>query len=248
MKKVQGPDFYLAYDKRSQKFIEKIYQTKVLTAGSIRNNERKSEYFRKEYDFMFISNYRPKPSSKNLRFNKIDKFIDCTIFAIKNLSDYCEKNNKKLCIALASNREEKKYKQSKLRKEELNFYHKHTKNFYIEDLDSYNLANKSKMIVCTHSNLGYELLARRKKVFFVNTLKNFNWHFLNKKNSNFFYKGNNSDRYKKKLFNFSKISERKFNKFIIKDKNIMQFDKDNTKMKFLILKIIKEVKKEALSK
>ena len=164
------------------------------------------------------------------------------------MSDYCEENNKKLCIALASNREEKRYKKSKLREEELNFYHKHTKNFYIEDLDSYNLANKSKMIVCTHSNLGYEFLARKKKIFFVNTLKNFNWHFLNKKNSNFFYKGNNDNEYKKRLSSFSKISERKFDKLVIKDKNIMQFDKDNKKMKFLVLKIIKKAKKEALLK
>ena len=82
MKKVQGPDFYLTYDKRSKKFIEKIYKTKFLVTGSVRNNERKTEYFKKKYDFMFISNYRPKPLSNNLRFNKINKFIACTIFAI----------------------------------------------------------------------------------------------------------------------------------------------------------------------
>ena len=247
LKKTQGPDFYFVYDKRSQKFIKQVYQTKVLDMGSIRNNERKTKNFRKEYDFMFISNYRPRPPSDNLRYDKIDKFIDCTTFTIKNLSSYCEENNMKLCIALASNREEKKYKKSELKREELNFYHKYAKNFYTENLDSYSLANKSKMIVCTHSNLGYELLARKKKVFFVNTLKKFDWHFY-KKNSNFFYKGNNESKFKKKLFNFSKIDEKKFRKSILRDKKIMKFDKNNKKMKVIISQIIKNEKRGVLSK
>ena len=165
IKKMKGPNYYLANDKRSKNFIEKIYDTNVLLCGSVRNNERQTRQFKKTYDFMFISNYRPTPPVGNLRFNKIDKFINCTIFAIKNLSDFCEKNNKKLCIALASTREEKKYKKSYLEKKELDFYNKYAKNFSIENLDSYNLANKARVIICTHSNLGYELLARKKRFF-----------------------------------------------------------------------------------
>ena len=64
----------------------------------------------------------------------------------------CFKKKKKLCIALASNRIEKK---NKIRFEnELKFFKDINEKFYYEKIDNFQLANKSKLIISANSTLG----------------------------------------------------------------------------------------------
>lgn len=248
-RKKVGPDYYFVMDKRSKKFIEKVYKSKFLIAGSVRNNEKLTNNFKKkDYDFLFISSFRPNAKFEHLRFSRNQNIIDCTIFAIKAISSFCEENNKKLCIALASNREEKSYLKSKLYKAEMEFYKKYAKKFFTENLDSYSLSNKSKIIINTHSNLGYEMLARKKKVFFINNLNNLNWHFFGQKNKCFIYKGKNSNELKKKLKFFINMKTKNYLKLLNQKNSIMQYDMGNIMLKKLIKNILHKEKKGDLLK
>ena len=80
------------------------------------------------------------------------------------------------------------------------------------DIDSFELANLSKVSVCTHSNLGYQLLARGNKVLFLNTDKDiYKWHFITNKIGLFWYKGENSKEIYEKFHNILNMNNRELN-------------------------------------
>ena len=65
--------------------------------------------------------------------------------------------------------QEKEKKDHIKKSDEKSFFSKilEQKKFYIEDTDSYQLSNKSKLVVTTYSTLGMELLSEVRKVLFI---------------------------------------------------------------------------------
>ena len=160
------------------------------------------------------------------------------IFILKILNEYCKKNKKSLCVALASNRKEKKNKMSQ--EDELKFFNQYLDNFKTELNNSYEIAEKSNLTICLSSNLGPELLSRGKKVLFLNanTLIS-DWHFLKKEEGPFWYKGKNKDKIFKKIKFLLSCGSDKWSKIIQKNKSIkMPFDPNNLQLKKLINNLI----------
>ena len=150
-----------------KRFLKKFIKSNFIISGSIKNNEiidKKKKNL--DYYVMIISEYRTNLNKKK------KKIIVNSLNVINNIF---KKNNFKICIAPVSSRKEKIKKI--FPKDEINFYEKNGLKFdYIFD-QSYKLANRSKVIFCIDSNLGYELIAKKHKVFFlipkiIFTLKN----------------------------------------------------------------------------
>ena len=117
------------------------------------------------------------------------------------------------------------------------------KNYILQNLDSFKLAQQSEVSICTHSNLGYQLLARGNKVLFLNTDRDiYNWHFTD--SCPFWYKGNDLSEIYKKLDYISNISKNNWKKIITKNSALMKFDSGNTLLKSLIFKIINQLSKK----
>ena len=146
------------------------------------------------------------------------------------INNICKKNNLKICVAPVSSRKEKIKKI--FPKDEINFYEKNGLKFdYIFD-QSYKIANRSKVIFCIDSNLGYELIAKKHKVFFFNSKNNIylkKYPFITNKLDN------NFEKLFLKLIYLNNIM---FNKIIKKSKIKFFFDKKNKIIKKHIEKII----------
>ena len=155
-------DYYLVYDNKSKLILEKIFKAKFIISGSVKANQycqfKIKKYYK--YDIMYVSNFRPIKPSKVYIDQQKDNY---NFFSI--ISKYCEKKNLSLCIALSSIRKDKvRYN---FINEELKFYKSITNNFfYHKNLNSFLLANKSRIVVSTNSNLGIELLNLKKKILF----------------------------------------------------------------------------------
>ena len=242
-------DFFLIFDKWHKKIFEGV-KTKFIINGLVKNNEIKiknKKSKKKKYDIMYISQFRyldkiclteKKSGYESFVYENhahAMKYTDTLeIFILKILNEYCKKNNKSLCVALASNRKEKRNKISQ--EDELKFYNQYLDNFKTESNNSYEIAEKSNLTICLSSNLGPELLSRGKKVLFLNanTLIS-DWHFLKKEEGPFWYKGKNKDKIFKKIKFLLSCGSDKWSKIIQKNKSIkMPFDPNNLKLKKLI--------------
>lgn len=235
--KDRSTDYYLMFDERTKKFTEPVLKSNFFIAGSVSSNEKIFKSIRKKYDFMFISNFR---SEKTL---KAKNLVNCSGFMLSALSKYCDLNNKNFCIARVSTRNDKKRYKKDLIDKENNFLKKNAKNYILQNLDSFKLAQQSEVSICTHSNLGYQLLARGNKVLFLNTDRDiYNWHFTD--SCPFWYKGNDLSEIYKKLDYISNISKNNWKKIITKNSALMKFDSGNTLLKSLIFKIINQLSKK----
>ena len=99
---------------------------------------------------------------------------------MKIISEYCEKKNLNLTIAFNSLRKDKKKKTNYFNKEK-NFYDSIIKNFSIGNEESIFLSNKSKLVICHNSNLGYELIFAKCKTEFIDTITTHYKYFKGKK-------------------------------------------------------------------
>lgn len=159
--------FFANHEKDKNILIKrKIPKKKIIISGSIKNNERKLlSNKKKRYDILYISQYIEKNQNHIYGYDqhyKGEKFI------IKLLSEYCQRNNLQLNVALKFARKDKiKYSSNKL-KNEINFFKSFVKskiNFLTDD--SLGLAYQSNLIVTQSSNFGMELISRKKKVLFL---------------------------------------------------------------------------------
>ena len=103
-------DYYLIKHKIFSQSLDFI-KTNFITTGSIKNNEKKIERVAiKEFDIMIISQFRPNIYNffGSYRPKMMFNSDSALWFVSKVTSDYCDINNKRLAIALASHREDKK--------------------------------------------------------------------------------------------------------------------------------------------
>ena len=94
------------------------------------------------------------------------------------------------------------------------------------------------VIICISSNLGPELLARGKKVLFLNLNSlTHDWPFLPSDEGPFWYKGKKPEKIQEKIEYLLSLSSNEWTK-VLNDTNIkMNFDAQNSKLKDLVDKI-----------
>lgn len=172
-------DYFLVYHKFFSEYFKHI-KCKFLVAGSIYNNSIKINKLNKEFDIMFISEFRYADKEKfkypNEAWNHNNFYNVISGHIVRTLSEYSKLKNKKFVIALSSNRLDKIH--SINNDYEMLFYKKYSDNFISNNDNSYKLADKSRLIVCLNSNLGPELLSKNKRVLFINSVHFLtNWYF-----------------------------------------------------------------------
>ena len=227
-------DYYCVFDKRHRKIIKKFVKSNFIITGSVKNNEIPVQNKKKKYDILFISQYR-KINKINL---DITKLID---FTSSILDKFCKKYNLKLCIALSNNRKDKNPKlMIKKINDEIDFYKKKITSFYYEkNLNSFELADRSNLIVNINSKLGFKLLSKKKKIIFFDISKYFKWDFSRKRNISF----TTTDKKNKIIFNkiikIIKMKDKKWESFLKNNNYHMVYNKNNTILKKTIKNIIK---------
>ena len=219
-------DYFFVFDKRHEDIFSKIVDSKYIIVGSVKNNETKYiKNTNKDYSIMYISEFRNYPK-ENFRSVAQKFIVDC-------LSDYCNYNNKKLCIALSANRPEKK---SRLNiDDELKFFNQKENKFHFERISSFELANKSELCICLSSNLGVELIARKIKVLFLPILELYDnslkYPYFRVDNSPILFCGLDREVIFKKIDYLLSIDDNTWQN-IIKDKSYnFTYDENNTILK-----------------
>jgi len=232
-----------------EKKIFNVIDTKFIISGSVKSNEKITVPEEKKYDLMFISEFRkldPKTINKIKKgyhsYTFANRSIDmsfkdvCSIYVLNIINNFRNKKNIQLSVARSSIRKDKKYKLSKA--DEMKFFNEYLNNFHVEEIDSFQLAEKSDVIICITSNLGPELLARGKKVLFLNLNSlTHDWPFLPTDEGPFWYKGKKPEKIQEKIEYLLSLSSNEWTK-VLNDTNIkMNFDAQNSKLKDLVDKI-----------
>ena len=235
-KRIFSPDIFCVYDKRSEDIYKTVHSSNFYITGSIKNNFEKSFKKNYKYDFMFISQFRNLNEFDILK-KRSEIFNNSCLEAVQFLDEFCKKNNKSYIISLSSLRKEKN--KSISFEQERKLYESVIGKFNYLDKNSYECASACKVIVCTYSNLGYELLARKKKVLFINNLKNYKWHFSSSTISKFNYFGNDKEKVHILLKDILSLDELEWEKAINIDETLMKYDPSNEILNDITRKLIK---------
>ena len=173
-------DYMLVANKAIGKHYLKYLTGKAIPIGTLNNNAVYKSTPVKSDDILFISQWYKKPKNNEPLYIERDGtliswevFFAIEIKVIKLLVDWCIKNNKKLKVC---GREKEKNGQ------EQSFYSNYLdqtkcKWEYIPRINiysSYNLIDKSQIIVSIDSTLGYESFARGKRTAFFSC----RWEYL----------------------------------------------------------------------
>ena len=235
-------DYFFVFDKESKKTLNFI-KSKFIISGSVRNNEIITTKRKKKYDIMFISEFRDKSGLVKKTQSKLIKLIareSLTFqgFIIKVLGKLVKEKKLRVCVSLASSRPEKSDTISYLN--EKKFLNNNISKFYTEPISSYELAEKSRMIITFTSTIGKELLAKKKKVMFVlySKYKSINQRYLPNKNGKYWYKGKQEDLLKKKILQLLQLKEIEWVSYLKKNNLGYEYDKGNSKLKNLIIKLL----------
>jgi len=234
-------DYFCVFNKNFKYFLKKIIKTKVFITGSVKNNSRPLINKKTKYDFVFISQFKPRPQKnrkkithRNNEMKKMKQIVSCVY-------KYCIKNNKTLTIALSSIREDKK--RYNYFDEEINFFESISKDIIFHtDKSSLQAISLSKVVICYNSNLGAEILAQGKKIIFFSVSKYSNFLFDKKRN---IYDINKLEQKiinikLKKILYLSDLSWKKY----INKIQLINFDLNNKILNKLIYKILREKKNE----
>lgn len=156
-------DYLFTFGKNSEIFYKKFLRcNNYIKLGSFRNNNIKLGKSSEKKNILFISQFKSKNLFKNDDYNVESKII-------KIINIFCEKKKIKLFLATASIKdhiEEKNFLLSKLPKKH-NVCEIKKKNRY----QNYSLINKFETVVFVDSTLGYEAIARKKKVIPISCRK-----------------------------------------------------------------------------
>ena len=237
-------DYFLIFNKKAKKYYKDI-DAKFLISGSLKNNEKPLKNKKKIFDIMFISEFRPKVFEKikaeNDKKNKLIQGIKENFYnhieSVLGVIDSVVKEKKlKICIALASNRTEKK-KQNFMQKE-INFFSNKIKNISLPNDNSYELADKSHLVISMWSTLGAELFAQNKKVLFLAPKfhKSIYWDFFPRKNGFNWQQDLKKKEIKEKIIKLLNINEKNWEKTLKVSKYGILFDKKNKLLKNIVTK------------
>ncbi len=229
-------DYIFCYNSNIKKKYEKKIKANVISSGSILNNKFENKLSKNPNEIFFISQIIDKKNQNFLIDNKYISWFDFfyeehLLFQILIKQKFFK--NKKLVIL-------SRYR--KFNKIEFDFYNKIFKKYdvdwkfkVISQLENvYKFCLSKKYFITIDSTLGYELISRDKKVFFIATRINskkssrsFGWP-CNFDNKGYFWSNLNFKNRKNLSKNINNYfyKERNFDtKFI--HKNLMNYDKKN---------------------
>ena len=234
-------DYFCVFNKNSETFFKKFIKTKTIITGSVKNNSKIISNTKAQFDFVFISQFRPQinKDKKNQDYIRYEKKNMRQI--LSHVSDFCKKNNKSLAIALSSTRKDKK---------KYNYYDSEIKFFksisdkiiFPPKMNSFEIASLSKVVICYNSNLGAELLSQGKKVIFFSISKHAKFLF-SKRGNIYDITRLNQKIINKKLENILKLSNPKWKKYL-KKIQLIKFDPKEKSLNILIDRIMKIKKNE----
>ena len=228
-------DNSFVFNKYYIKEYQRIIKSNYHVLGNFKNNLIQINRKKRNKNFLFISQYS-KNHKRNLKFIK----------KLANLINlYLSMSNKKIYILL-------RYKENLGQNEEKNFYKKifQSKCIFKRNTHyakSYELLDEFENIIFLYSTLGFEAIARKKKVAIFSPIKNFDgklnfaWPAPYQKKFNFFSSRkltyNEIKRVLKNISNCSQANWEKKYYRIIKDQ--LYFNKSNTRLKNVIYKFLK---------
>ena len=231
-------DYFFVFNKFFKNKYEKYIKSDYHILGNFRNNIAKVNIAKNHSNFLLISEIS---ITKN---REIRTAYEKKLMTFVNA--YISKNNKKIHILLKS-------KDPLIQKKEINFYKIffHTNCVFHKSSNwkqSYKIIDKFENIIFTFSTLGYEAIARKKKiaVFSPNNVLGFKYYFgwpaKSKKNYDFFSsKKITYNEIKRVLTNIINCSQANWqNKYYTTIKNQMSLNKNNTKLKKVIFKLLKD--------
>ncbi len=233
-RKLQG-DYFFVLNKHYIPKYKKIINSQFHTLGHFRNNSVNIGKTKFNKQFLFIS---------QIFDNKKEVNFHIKLLSLVNL--YLSNSNKKIHILL------RRSKKNLLLQDEINFYKKiFQSNCVLYQIDKwkkkYELIDKFENIIFTLSTMGYEAIARKKKVaiftpnYFNGSKVHFGWPApYNKKFKFFSTKNITYDEVKRILKNVNNCSQSNWNTKhynLIKDQ--LYFDKNNKEFRNFILKLLK---------
>ena len=236
--KNKNTDYFCVFDLRSKKFIGKIIRnTKIYITGSIKNNTNKIEMKKKMFDFLFISQFRPKSheKKKNILISYDNHLMKKILI---EMIEYCKKKKKKLAVALSSVRQDKIY-YNYLNEEIQYFRNISNKIFFSKKNNSLEMANSSKVILCYNSNFGAEMMSIGKKVVFFALSKHAKFKF---KRNAFNIKNLNGKKIEKIMNRILKLNQNQWHNYA-KSIQLLKYDYKNKILNKLLIDIIKNEKK-----
>lgn len=152
-------DYFFYLSPRYLKEYKKFLSAKYILSGSIKSNIYKVMPS-KEESIILISQFNTDRVK-----NKDQEYLLAEKIVLKNLIKFCKSKNKLLQIFLRfGNKKEKNYFTSLLNNDDLEIINFIWKNKISE---KFQFLDNSKLIVCLDSTLGYEMIARKKKVLLL---------------------------------------------------------------------------------
>ncbi len=152
-------DYIFVFNKLIAKEYTKIVKSKYIVNGSIKNNLIKIKKTKFKKSFLYISRFRIDKPFEHFSFEKK---------LLQNMEKFFVRNNLKLHILLT--------RQKKYRELEIKFYNEILKNNFkiiqpININQTYNAINYYENILFINSTLGYEAIARFKKIGIFSFIK-----------------------------------------------------------------------------
>lgn len=245
VKKIKNPkkkfriDKLFVFNKSIGLLYKKFLDCNPVEIGSFRNNSLIFKKKKENNQLLFISEYKDKNQfNSDKEFNN---FFKAEKLLIPFLYNYCKKNKIKFVICGRSNAQN-----------ELNFYKKLIPNNdwkFLEKTNSYSsykFINSSKIIVFISSTLGYEAMARNKKIAAFTIRSNysklinhrFGWP-IKFSNKGFFWTNKPNIKEFEKILEYLNLTKNgNYIKRISKvNSKILKFDKNNQ----IFLKYIKKI-------
>lgn len=246
-------DYFFVYSDSYKLAYQKFVEGKIINIGSLINNEKKIST-NKEKQIIFISQYRKKikNNKKFYRFKNKDASWEEFYFAEKKviefLSSYCLKKDIKLCIAGVYDRinsREKEFYENIIGNISKKLYWEYKPK--IDKWNSYNLIDKSLVVVFVDSALGYQSLARKNKTvsfsirsqYLNNPRLKFGWPSSFEEEGPFWSNLFNENKFEKILNNIVSLPKKDWENLLEKYQDrLLNYDPGNLKFKDILNKVL----------
>ena len=226
-------DYILTFNNHIGKKFCSFINGKSFTIGSFKSNSYKFKRYKKKFDLLYISSYRPgihRRMTPNLTWAEFDR---PQRILVKNLKIYAKKNKMNFFICARGSVNEKEYYQNILGNSGWNFLPNNR-------FKSYQYIDQAKVSININSTLGYESFARGNRTAFfsirprekiLKTVR-FAWP-VNIPNKGFFWTNNLSrEACFKVMHNVTKCSEKKWKKIYKRySKKIISKNENNLKFR-----------------
>ena len=204
-------DYFFVLSKRYMKAYSTFIKSKYIIIGSLASNSIKIKNKIEKKKIVFISQFSYIEGLK-----KYKNFFKADEIAFKAVLNFCVLNKLKLHIFLkfGSNREINYFKSLNYKKNKNLIFVKR-----ISFHDKFKFLDNSELIISADSTLGYEMIARKKKVFLISIRD----QYLNTNEKRNIFFGNNEKSYEKEGVFYINKSNNIEKVLLIKLNNIYKF-------------------------